>query len=315
MTCIRHSCQTFAALQPLKRRIVGDQLERRPMQPWEIVLERFAEFGRAPTKEKYLAQFDPAMTLFHPGMAAPIGLDQIPEFIDKSLSQWTDYRHTPIYWAVNGETMFVETANSAQVGDRKLTWSQSNIMTIKGEHIVRGRSNYDRAEVFAQVDPAGPAKPNAHVTLLDGATPMGASASDDGTYVARLEEAFVRPYIENWKHPDPQRFKDFYASGARMINPGFERAIGPDELAEFYINQPADHPGVNMRLENWAAAPGGVLFFEWAAQREVGGRLFEFPVVDRFRLNDMLAVDAVAYYDLMSLEKLVLEVRALETAA
>src|SRR5580658_3595310 len=114
------------------------------MQPWEIVLERFAEFGRAPTKEKYLAQFDPAMTLRHPGMPAPIGLAEIAGFMAKSLAQYEDYRHTPIYWAVNGETLFVETANTAVVGGQQLTWSQANVITIKGEHIVRGRSHYDR---------------------------------------------------------------------------------------------------------------------------------------------------------------------------
>ncbi len=39
----------------------------------EIVLQRFADFGAAPTKTRHVAQFDPETTLRHPGIAVPIG--------------------------------------------------------------------------------------------------------------------------------------------------------------------------------------------------------------------------------------------------
>jgi hypothetical protein len=281
------------------------------MNAWEIELQRFTEFGREPTRERYLAQFDPQATLRHPGMTEPAHLDKIAEFIDQSLALWPEYHHTPVYWAVNGETLFVETSNSAVVNGRRLDWSAANVITLHGDHVFRGRSYYDRAAVFAQIDPAPDARPNAHVSLLAGAAAQGASPSDDEAYKRKVYEDFVLPYVENWKRPDPKRFKAFYAPDARMINPGFERPISPDELEAFYVAQEAENPGLQLRLETFAIAPD-LVFFEWTAWRDVAGQRFEFPVVDRFRLRDMCAVDAVAYYDLMELAALRQSLMALE---
>ncbi|HEY2708073.1 MAG TPA: nuclear transport factor 2 family protein [Caulobacteraceae bacterium] len=283
------------------------------MKPWEVAFERIVEFGRAPTREKYLAQFGPDATLRHPGMVAPVGLAGIAAFIDASLARWTGYRLAPVFWAASGDTLFVETINSAELSGKNLSWPSTQAINLRGDHIVRGQSFYDRGEVFAQLDPAPVASANAHVSLLNGAAPRGGSADDDREATQAIYESFVLPYAQNWTQPDPQRFKDFYAADARMIGPEFEHPIGRGDLADFYAAHIAAHPGVQRRLETWATAKD-VLFLQWTATHDVGGVMLELPVVDRFLLQGGRAVEAVAYYDLMDLAELRKAAQTLEPA-
>jgi ketosteroid isomerase-like protein len=274
------------------------------MQPWEIVLKRFLEFGGAPTTARYLAQFDPEATLRHPGMAAPVGLGGIAQFIERSLEQFPDYRHTAVYWAVNGDTLFVETVCSVVAQGRLFAWPAMQHITIRGERIVRGHSHYDRSEMLPPTDPnSGRKDSNVHLSVLVGEIPRGAASTDDPAQVEKLYRQFVLPYVGNWKHPDPQRFNEFYAADARIINPGFERPIGPQELASLYATENAANPGTKRRLETWAVA-GDLVFLQWTATWEVAGRVFELPVCERFTLRNGLAVQAVGYYDLITLAEM-----------
>jgi ketosteroid isomerase-like protein len=274
------------------------------MQPWEIVLKRYLEFGGAPTKARYLAQFDPDATLRHPGMAAPVGLDGITAFIERSLAQFPDYRHAAVYWAVNGDTLFVETVCSVVAQGRLFEWPAMQHITIRGERNVRGHSHYDRSEMLPPGDPnSGRRDSNVHLGILVGAIPAGASSADDPAHAESVYEKFVRPYVENWKHPDPQRFKDFYAEDGRMIVPGLDQPIGREDLANFYATEIAAHPGIKRRFETWAVA-GNLAFMQWTAIWEAAGRVFELPVCERFTLRDELAVEAVGYYDLITLAEM-----------
>jgi ketosteroid isomerase-like protein len=261
-------------------------------------------FGGAPTTARYLAQFDPEATLRHPGMAAPVGLGGIAQFIERSLEQFPDYRHTAVYWAVNGDTLFVETVCSVVAQGRLFAWPAMQHITIRGERIVRGHSHYDRSEMLPPTDPnSGRKDSNVHLSVLVGAIPRGAASTDDPAQVEKLYRQFVLPYVGNWKHPDPQRFNEFYAADARIINPGFERPIGPQELASLYATENAANPGTKRRLETWAVA-GDLVFLQWTATWEVAGRVFELPVCERFTLRNGLAVQAVGYYDLITLAEM-----------
>ena len=251
------------------------------MQSWEIVLKRYLEFGGAPTKARYLAQFDPDATLRHPGMAAPIGLDGITAFIERALEQFPDYRHTAVYWAVNGDTLFVETVCSVVAQGRLFEWPTMQHITIRGERNVRGHSHYDRSERLPPSDPdSGRRDSNVHLGILVGAIPRGAAGTDDPAHAEKLYQRFVRPYAENWQHLDPQRFKDFYAADGRMIVPGLDWPIGREELAHFYAAENAARPGIKRRLETWAVA-GNLAFIQWTATWEAAGRMFELPVCER----------------------------------
>ena len=283
------------------------------MQPWEIVLKRYLAFGGAPTKARYLAQFDPEATLRHPGMAAPVDLDGITQFIERSLEQFPDYRHTAVYWAVNGDTLFVETVCSVVAQGRLVAWPAMQHITMRGERIVRGHSHYDRSEMLPPTEPnSGRKDSNVHLGVLVGAIPRGASSADDPAHADKLHRQFVQRYAENWKNPNSPRFMDFYAADALIINPGFERPIGPQELTGLYEAENAANPGTSRRLESWAVA-GDLVFLQWTATWEMAGRVFELPVCERFTLREGLAVEAVGYYDLITLAEMRASAQAAKT--
>ena len=105
---------------------------------------------------------------------------------------------------------------------------------------------------------------------------------------------------------------DFYAADALIINPGFERPIGPQELTGLYEAENAANPGTSRRLESWAVA-GDLVFLQWTATWEMAGRVFELPVCERFTLREGLAVEAVGYYDLITLAEMKASAQAAKT--
>jgi hypothetical protein len=113
----------------------------------------------------------------------------------------------------------------------------------------------------------------------------------------------VQPYAESWEYPDQQRFADFYAPDARIIHPGFEQPIGTQDLANVYAAESGAGPAAKRRLESWAAS-GDLLFLQSTATWEAAGRSFELPVAERFTLRDMRAIEAVGYYDLITLAEM-----------
>jgi ketosteroid isomerase-like protein len=278
------------------------------MKPWQSFLQKYAEFGSKPTKEGYLALFDPEATLCHPGMVSAIGIRQIPDFIERVLERLPNFSFIPIHWAVNADTIFVEARNSAVIAGEQVSWPATYVITLRNDRVLRGRAYYDRMEVFSHFDREVQLKPsNAHKILLDSAQqsmlapdrkPDPAEACDKEVY-----QRIVTPYVENWKHPDPQRFEQFYTADARMINPGFERPLRRDELAGYYAALIREIPDLRLRLESWAAAPG-ILFIEWTASGTVNAKPFMLGVTDRFTLRDVLVCEGVAYFDDLALRAL-----------
>jgi hypothetical protein len=273
------------------------------MKPWERFLEKYTAFGQKPTVEGYVALFDPEGTVQHPGMAKPIGLDQLPNFIAGVLARMPEFHLIPVHWGVTGDTIFVEANNTALVNSKHVVWPATYCITLRGEHVLRGRAYYDRTEVLSHFEPALAAQgQNAHTTLLEGVQPSGASSADVDTG-AEIYERIVKPYVENWQHMDPERFKEFYAPDAVMINPGFERPLHPPELAGYYTGLQAQIPDLRLHLETWAVSPG-LLFCEWTATGTFNGKPMRLGVVDRFTLKDMRAVEGVAYFDALALRAL-----------
>ena len=274
------------------------------MKPWESFLEKYTDFGHQPTKDKYVALFDPDATLLHPGMAAPIGIDRIPEFITLALDRLPDFQMIPAHWAANSDTIFVEARNIATARGERIVWPATYVITLRGDRVLRGRAYYDRAEALFHFEPGiGGALPNAHTVMLESA-PRPADDPAVGAGADAVESEFVLPYVENWRHPEPSQFARFYAPDARMINPGFARPLRRDELAGYYAELLAASPGLRLHLESWAAAPS-LLFVEWTATGEMAGKPFKLGVTDRFTLRDTLATEGVAYFDELGLRALV----------
>ena len=205
------------------------------MQAWEIFLDKYRTFGQKPTRENHARLFAHDATIFHPGIAQPMPAVHYVDFIAGALKRLPDFHLIPIHWAVNGDTIFVEARNTANVNGRPIEWPAIYVITLRGEMVVRGRPYYDRSEALMPFEPALITdRPNAHIAVLRNATPRGSSGSDNPTYTSRVYEQIVVPYAANGKAPDPLKFQQFYAPGARMINPGFERRLSREELPAYY---------------------------------------------------------------------------------
>jgi hypothetical protein len=274
------------------------------MKPWERFLEKYTAFGQKPTKESHARLFAPDATIRHPGMTEPMPADQYVDFIAQGLKRLPDFHLIPVHWAVNGDTIFVEARNTATVGGRAIVWPATYVVTLREEMVIRGHAYYDRTEALAHFEPGLAAEgPNAHVTVLEGASAHGASASDDDAYAAEVYKRIVVPYAENGKHPDPHKFQGLYAIDARMINPGFARPLRRDELVGYYTALTTQITDLRLHLERWAVAPG-LLFIEWTVTGAVAGQPFTLPNTDRFTLRDVLAVEGVAYFDNLAVRAL-----------
>ena len=113
------------------------------MDDWQIYLEKFAAWGAAPSIEGYLALFDPDATLQHSGMPEPISGDDIRAFITRGLNSVTDYRLVPTNWAARGDTLFIETRQSARIAGCEVTWPAALCLTLRGDRVLKGRAYYD----------------------------------------------------------------------------------------------------------------------------------------------------------------------------
>jgi hypothetical protein len=272
------------------------------MKPWERFLEKYVAFGEKPSRESHRRLFASDAVILHPGMAAPMPVEQYVDFIVEGLKRLPDFHLIPTHWAVNGDTIFVEARNTAVVNGQPIVWPATYVVTLRDEMVVRGHAHYDRTEVLAHFEPElAMTRPNAHGTLLEGAVAHGGDASDDPAYAARVYERIVEPYVENGRHPNPQKFAQFYAPEARMINPGFERPLRPHELAAYYMSLTGQIPHLQLNLERWAATPG-LLFIQWTVTGRFTGQDLRLANSDRFTLNeDLLAIEGVAYFDNLGL--------------
>jgi hypothetical protein len=204
-------------------------------------------------------------------------------------------------WAVKGDTIFVEARNTATVNGKPIEWPAIYVVTLRAEMVIHGRPYYDRTEALMHFEPALVTnRPNAHINLLQGATPHGSSPSDSEAYASEVYEKIVAPYATNGKDPDPVKFQQFYAPDARMINPGFERPLRRAELPAYYTALKSQIRNLQLHLERWAVAPG-LLFIEWTITGEIAGKYLVLPNTDRFTLRDMLATKGVAYFDDLAL--------------
>jgi ketosteroid isomerase-like protein len=274
------------------------------MKPWETFLDKYRAFGQKPTRENHARLFAPDATIYHPGMTAPMPAPQYVDFIAEALKRLPEFHLIPIHWAVNGDTMFVEARNTATVNDRPIEWPAIYVVTLRDEMVMRGRPYYDRAEALMPFEPALVTnRPNAHLILLQGATPHGSSATDSEVYSAEVYEKIVAPYAANGLDPDPLKFQQFYTADARMINPGFEHPLHRTELPGYYTALKSQIRDLKLKLNRWAVAPG-LLFIEWTVTGEIAGKSLVLPNTDRFTLREMLATEGVAYFDNLALRTL-----------
>jgi len=150
-------------------------------------LARFAAFGAAPSRERYLALFHPEATLFDSGMPRPIRVPEIPEHIEGILRLVPDFRMMPERARAHGATLFVEASNRATLGGVDLRWPSVYCMDLAGDRVIRGRRYYDRWPLFAALNPDLPALPDAAVRREGDPLAAADADSERPAWARRLE--------------------------------------------------------------------------------------------------------------------------------
>jgi hypothetical protein len=113
-------------------------------------LARFADFGAAPTPEKYEQLFDPKDgTVFHPGMAEPLHRDGVRVYMEAYLQTVVGFRFAIETWAERDGTVFVEATNSGTIGGVSASWGSVYCITLRGDRVLRGRAYTDRVPLLA----------------------------------------------------------------------------------------------------------------------------------------------------------------------
>ncbi len=120
----------------------------------EKFLARFADFGAAPTPEKYEQLFDPEHgTVLHPGMLEPVHRDGVRAYMTGYLETVRGFRFEIVAWAEREGTVFVEATNSGTLGGTNRTWGSVYCITLRGDRVLRGRAYADRVPLLACLAP------------------------------------------------------------------------------------------------------------------------------------------------------------------
>jgi hypothetical protein len=258
-------------------------------------LKRFSRFGRQPTVEGYVDLFEPNGTVQHPGMPRPLSGEQIQKFISAVLALMPDFRLQPVAWCSHGDIVFVEAMTSGSVREAHATWPAIYCVKLNGDRVVTGRSYYDRAGVFSQLQGE---RPSQFEERVPGAS-VGAPKAGDGGDIEKVIEEFVRPYVEAWRAPEKHRILDFYTQTGSILIPAGERVPREDVVPTRV--EIADVGTLRQHCEAYAVCTHDV-FFHWRITGSLDGRPFEVGAAERVTLDGLKIADGAMYFDRISIE-------------
>src|SRR5262245_6408062 len=111
---------------------------------------------------------------------------------------------------------------------------------------------------------------------------------------------FVRAFAEFWSAPTVDRFRALMHRDVRLVQPLAPTANGIEEAAAWFADTQALLPDLRIAVRGWSGTPEA-LFIEWTATATFAGRPITWDAVDRFRLEDGLVRERVAYFDAVPL--------------
>jgi hypothetical protein len=255
-------------------------------------LKRFSLFGGEPTAERYVDLFAPTGTVQHPGMPHPLSGEEIRKFISTVLALMPDFRLQPVSWCSHGELVFVEAMTTGSARGAHAVWPAIYCVKLYGGRVVTGRSYYDRAEIFSQLE----GNRNRRAEDLSGARVPCAA---DPARMARIEDEFIGPYVEAWRAPDGQRIFDLYIPTGSSLIPGHGRVERKDVVRT--RAGIADAGTLLQRCEGYAVCPDEV-FFHWRISGSLDGRPFEVGAAERVTLDGFKIAGSAIYFDTVSIE-------------
>jgi len=258
-------------------------------------LKRFSRFGGKPTVEGYVDLFEPTGTVQHPGMPHPLSGEKIQKFISAVLALMPDFRLRPVAWCSHDDVAFVEAITSGSVRDAHATWPAIYCVKLVGDRVLTGRSYYDRAGVFAQLESGRTKRVEERVSSIGA----GAPRADDPLRMARIENEFVGPYVEAWLAPEARRISNFYIPTGSALIPGYE-GVRRDEIVRARAGI-ADAGTLRQHCEAHAACSHEV-FFHWRLAGSLDRRPFEVGAAERVTLDGFKIAESAIYFDTISIE-------------
>src|SRR6059036_10979 len=112
---------------------------------------------------------------------------------------------------------------------------------------------------------------------------------------------FVEGFRRYWSAPSLDGLSALLAPDVTLVQPLAPRMRGLDEVRRQFGAIFAWLPDLRAEVDRWSSA-GNVVFIEFRLRATIGGRPFEWPVVDRFLLrDDGMAVERVSYFDALPL--------------
>ena len=109
--------------------------------------------------------------------------------------------------------------------------------------------------------------------------------------------AFVDGFRRYWSAPSLDGFDALLSPDVELVQPLSPRMRGRAEVRAGFRPIFAWLPDVHGVVDRWSAS-GAFVFIEFRLRATIGGRPFEWPLVDRFTLrDDGLARERVSYFD------------------
>jgi len=96
---------------------------------------------------------------------------------------------------------------------------------------------------------------------------------------------FVEGFRRYWSAPSLDGLSALLAPDVTLVQPLAPRMRGLDEVRRQFGAIFAWLPDLRAEVDRWSSA-GNVVFIEFRLRATIGGRPFEWPVVDRFLLRD-----------------------------
>jgi hypothetical protein len=107
---------------------------------------------------------------------------------------------------------------------------------------------------------------------------------------------FVEDFASFWRDPSAERTAELLAPEVRLVQPHAPVMNGLEEVQREFGKLFRWLPDLRLTVDRWSGSEEA-LFIEVRLRATIGGRLIEWPAVDRFFLRGGYAVERVTYFD------------------
>ncbi len=113
-------------------------------------------------------------------------------------------------------------------------------------------------------------------------------------------EGFVSGFADFWANPSPERMAELLAEDVVLKQPLSAPMRGLAAVQAEFSKILEWLPDLRGEVDRWNES-GDTVFIEFRLQATLAGRLYEWPVVDRFILRGDRAIERVTYFDSLPL--------------